>query len=109
MNHSSNGGSNPGRGEEVSQGSDHTLPDFFLGMRLVENRLHTIQDHDNPRASRFSQLGPECREQRFDVMPINVGANRVREEPFEDSLLFLRHRSSWAESGAFPGGYSTIP
>jgi hypothetical protein len=102
MNHFSTGGSNPGSGEQVSQRSDHTFPNYLLGMRLVKNRLHTIQYDNDPRASRFRQLGSQCREQRFDVMPIDVGAHRIREDPLKDPELFLSQCSSWAKWGADP-------
>src|SRR5262249_40019491 len=89
VNGSSSGWSNPGGAKEVTQGSDHSLPDFFFRMGLMENRFHSIQDHNHTRAFCFRQLSPQCSEQRFHIVPIDVGTNGIREDRFEDPHLLL--------------------
>jgi hypothetical protein len=84
-------GPNPGGNEETSQFSNHRLPGLILGMGPVEDFSNVIQGDPQARALAFGQFSSQCKEQRFDVMPIDVGANGVREDPVEGPLLFLGH------------------
>jgi hypothetical protein len=89
-------GFDSGLGEESSQGPNHPFPDLFLGVRFVKYGSHPVQGNAYTGTSAFRNFGSECIKQRFDIIPVDIGAHRVFENRLERIGLFpIQGRRSW--------------
>jgi len=60
----------------------------------MKNGPDTVQHHAHPRARALRYFGPQSNQQRLNIPPGDVSADRVLKKAFENPQLFLVHRSN---------------
>lgn len=60
-------------------------------MGTMELAFHPVQDDRQPRTMSALKLRAQVIQQGFDLPPVEVAADRLREDRFEDFLVFVTH------------------
>lgn len=70
--------------------------DFRFGadvavMRMMKKKFALIEQHAKARAMRRLDGGAKMMQQRFDLAPVNVAAQRVMKNRMQKTLVFMAH------------------
>ena len=89
--------------QPLADAGDGALVCIRRRVRSVEDTHFVEQDDGNPAALALADLGPELGEERFDVLPLDVCARRMREDNFNRALMLPLHPrkgiTNWYQPG----------
>ena len=80
--------------EPLANAGDRALVGIRRRMRTVEDTNFVEQDDGDAASFTFADLGPEIQEQRLDIAPLNVCADRMRTYDLKRSLVLPFHMNN---------------